>query len=315
MQDNETRWNSRDNRNTRLLQLQPAVELFQKSYNDEILENALLNKDWEALRDEVEVLEPFRQLSEVLQTRAAEGRNGSIWETLPAIEHLLEHVEALKAKQPRDKASEPQRNALNNTWKVLTKYYKLTDAVPTVYFIATLLNPTLRIQYFENHWSKDSVLKKAMDKHKKTVYTYWKNEYSTRPVITPPPQIPRKRTLLEAFLHPTVTPEADEFTAYLKGPVTVVPEGEQLNLLKWWDTHKQQYPTLSQLALDILSIPAMSTECERVFSGAGLLVTNRKKRLSADVIEAIECLRTWWHEGIIQHVPDSDDEVSGDEGV
>jgi hypothetical protein len=267
------------------------------------------------LEDQHKVLEPFRQLTEDLQSRAGKGRNGSVWETLPAIEALLEHVERLKAQQVKERASEPIRSALNNTWKVLKKYYNLTDAVPTVYFAATVLNPTLRMQYFDDRWGKEPGLKRVLDKHKKTLTAFWKKEYSTRATTTLIPVIPRKRTLLETFLYRDSITEIDELTAYLKEPVTVLGKDERLNLFQWWDNHKVQYPTLSQMAFDLLSIPAMSAECERVFSGAGVLLTSRKKSMKEDTIEAVECLRTWWIQELICHVSEiqGDDEVADNE--
>jgi hypothetical protein len=41
---------------------------------------------------------------------------------------------------------------INNCWQVLRKYYAETDRNYEVYVNATLLNPTLRIQYFRDHW-------------------------------------------------------------------------------------------------------------------------------------------------------------------
>ena len=59
------------------------------------------------------------------------------------------------------------------------------------------------------------------------------------------------------------------------------------------------YPHLSKMALDILSILAMSAEYERVFSSLKLIVTDRQNRLMEDMIEAGECLHTWIHGNII----------------
>ena len=259
------------------------------------------------------MLEPFQQLTEELQSRAGKGRNGSVWETLPAIEALLEHVERLKEEALRTRVSESRRTAINNCWKVIDKYYQLTDQVPNIYFTATVLNPTLRLQWYETRWTTRA-LKAALDKHRKTLTTNWKRDYSTQSVTTAAPVVPQKRTLIEAFLdRGKQQANVDELTAYLREPVTRVREGERLNLFKWWDDHKEQYPTLAQMAFDILSIPAMSAECERVFSGAGALVTNRKKRMLEDIIEAIECLRSWWRQDIISQVTDSDEEEVGDE--
>ena len=46
------------------------------------------------------------------------------------------------------------------------------------------------------------------------------------------------------------------------------------------------------MALDILLIPAMSAEPERLFSGAKILITDRRNRLSIESIKALECLKS-----------------------
>jgi hypothetical protein len=43
----------------------------------------------------------------------------------------------------------------------------------------------------------------------------------------------------------------------------------------------------------------MSTECERVFSGAKRTISSGRNRLSERVIEACECLKIWWRNGVI----------------
>ena len=53
------------------------------------------------------------------------------------------------------------------------------------------------------------------------------------------------------------------------------------------------------MALDTLSISAMSTKCERVFSSAKKFITPMRSLLKEDIIEATECLKAWWDGGII----------------
>ena len=48
------------------------------------------------------------------------------------------------------------------------------------------------------------------------------------------------------------------------------------------------------MALDALAVPAMSDECERLFSSAKILLSDRRCRLKMDIIEASECLRAWY---------------------
>ena len=47
------------------------------------------------------------------------------------------------------------------------------------------------------------------------------------------------------------------------------------------------------MALDILSIPAMSADPERLFSGAKLTISDRRARLGIETIQALECLKSW----------------------
>ena len=49
----------------------------------------------------------------------------------------------------------------------------------------------------------------------------------------------------------------------------------------------------SKNALDILAIPAMSAEVERVFSSTGQFITDRRNRRQDDIVEAVECLKSW----------------------
>ena len=48
------------------------------------------------------------------------------------------------------------------------------------------------------------------------------------------------------------------------------------------------------MALDVFAVPAMSDECERLFSSAKILLSDRRSRLRMDIIEASECLRAWY---------------------
>jgi hypothetical protein len=47
------------------------------------------------------------------------------------------------------------------------------------------------------------------------------------------------------------------------------------------------------MALDILSIPAMSASIERLFFSANMAVSDRRNRLTPDIIEMIESLKSW----------------------
>ena len=60
-----------------------------------------------------------------------------------------------------------------------------------------------------------------------------------------------------------------------------------------------QWRDLARMALDYLTIPAMSAEPERVFSAAKITLSDRRCRMEDDAIEALECLTSWQRDGLI----------------
>jgi hypothetical protein len=126
--------------------------------------------------------------------------------------------------------------------------------------------------------------------------TFWQDRYkSTATEIPHPDQESLHETTNEFFLwqnrNKKSTTVQDEYIRYIRAPVI----SEVTDPKAWWlePTQQKTYPNLSKMALDILSIPAMSAEPERLFSGAGITITDRRNRLQSEAIEALECLKSW----------------------
>jgi hypothetical protein len=66
------------------------------------------------------------------------------------------------------------------------------------------------------------------------------------------------------------------------------------------------FSTLYLWALDTLAIPAMSAECERVFSSIKKLIIPERNRLGEMSIEASDCLKNWWDRGLIQQLEEEE---------
>ena len=64
--------------------------------------------------------------------------------------------------------------------------------------------------------------------------------------------------------------------------------------LEWWRTRKNTYPLLATLARRVLAVPATSASAERLFSKAGLTLTDKRNRLSGDSVELLVWLREAW---------------------
>jgi hypothetical protein len=66
--------------------------------------------------------------------------------------------------------------------------------------------------------------------------------------------------------------------------------------------------------MDIFSIPAMSSECEGVFSELRRLITFERTRLGDDTIESDECQKHWLASGCLALKDSDDEDDSGPKG-
>lgn len=131
---------------------------------------------------------------------------------------------------------------------------------------------------------------------KAKVQLFWKKEYKSTAITVPTPATETASTVYNAFQEwqkkrQRSQLDIDEYAKYLQA--AVLPEVKDAR--SWWleTTQRNSYPALSIMALDILSIPAMSAEPERLFSGAKITITDRRNQLGIESIQAIECLKSW----------------------
>jgi hypothetical protein len=68
--------------------------------------------------------------------------------------------------------------------------------------------------------------------------------------------------------------------------------------IKYWIKKQDRYSRLSRMALDFLTIQAMSAECERVFSAAGKMLVAERNRLEVEAIAMCQVLRSWYLAGV-----------------
>jgi hypothetical protein len=95
--------------------------------------------------------------------------------------------------------------------------------------------------------------------------------------------------------------EQDEYQDYCNGEPHDIGK---TSALEWWcqDQQRKRWPRLSYMAIDILSIPAMSDEPERVFSGARRTVSWERAQMGAENLERVECLKHWKRSGISEEI-------------
>jgi hypothetical protein len=213
-----------------------------------------------------------------------------------------------------------QTNALNAQAKLLK--YRLLLVSP-VYILAVVLVPWYKWSYFVSKWNEDKVASARV-----TAFTYFKDHYSSMVLPEVGAQVqaasqrvrllllictitnscfkrPKEPDLLDDFMRigPKVASRSsslkDEWDRYCLSqlideyPEPKDPKEEKKGPLYYWGLHAQEFPRLAQLARDILSIPGMSAEVERLFSSAKLMLPDNRSALHEEGIEAGECIRSW----------------------
>jgi hAT family C-terminal dimerisation region len=392
--DNATRWNSTYLMITRALQKRDEIDTFvarcereRETYKRVPAEDHLSSDDWLILAETASILKPFYTQTVRLQSRAKDAHHGAIWEVLPAMELILEHLEEQRTiygkvgevndeadnaneadevddtldavetvepidadalppthstrrrrrqptpppppqprvpQQPEAPACPPRRprapprpnddvneasrmhlrTAINNAWAKLKTYYERSDDTP-VYVAALVLHPGHKWKYVEEKWIDETQrlwIEPTKAKIKQFYEENWGNRETTEGGPTNTINSTQERELddFEAWItpHNYYASEAtivDEYQAYISSPA--VPTNDAIG---WWRDHQTTYPKLSQMAFDLLSIPAMSAECERVFSLTKLTITSQRNRMTETTMEAIQCMKNWLDRGAIQ---------------
>lgn len=82
----------------------------------------------------------------------------------------------------------------------------------------------------------------------------------------------------------------NELSRYLASPLL----SWKCDPLEWWRINQASYPRLAIVARKYLCIPASSAPSERIFSTAGLIITEKRNRISDELAEDIIFLKKNW---------------------
>lgn len=314
--DNATQWNSACAMIERALELRSHISLFceehgQLSQNTHERENSchldtLSREDWQILSDSHLILKPFLNLNKRMEGHAKKGTHGSLWEVFVAIESTLKEMTKYKENyiQLMDEGQDTRfiLASITNSLVILEKYrgYMRDSAA---YFAAVITNPSLKLELFKQ--KAPSFLYTAQ----RSVQNLWTKEYiEYTGNMNVSAYIPRREqgTSVESTgvnlsdFEQWITlpdslpelPQSDSYMQYLSRPR--VPPTHCRDLLGWWKDNQFAEGQVTKLALDMLSIPAMSAKYERTFSSAEAMINSQLDNLLDDEVEASECLRAWF---------------------
>lgn len=212
-----------------------------------IVKNYLTDEDWSTLTEYLAILKPLKIATKRLESRIKEGKFGSLWEVLPAFEYLLDQFKRLK----------------------LNQYYNLPDRSPA-YIAATVLHPAIKWTFADKYWDGEerahwkTAAQEALQK--------LRPEYKDPPIDSTTDQVSKHQQRVASS-------DIDDYFRGGFAPITPIDDNHDeyeqwlargghredvacTDPIAYWilKLNSGEYPRLARMALDLLSIPAMSSE-------------------------------------------------------
>ena len=346
--DGGVRWNSTYYMLQRALELQRAIDLFQRYYKPTQKEKeeapysitAITDEDWTEIRRFLKLLHPFVTATIHLQGNSEdegfEGARGSLWEIFTWMDLLSIKLDKAIERSASDPEDSHFKSAVLCGKQKIDEYWDRMSLETPYYFAATILHPKLKLAWFKDHWRKYPLwIKRAENGMKALFQEYVADEQldqeedcvqtrSHRRKL--PTEVVRAREKARQLgivdsddeddgIHNAHLRVNEEYSTHRTKRRRVESELQRYyeeglesdtinNPLRWWikrsDDPGNPYPVLTRMAMDLFSVPAMSSECERVFSETKRLITDDRNRLSPKAIEASQCQKNWLHGGLVQ---------------
>ena len=315
-----TRWNSYYSCFERAVQLQLAVNAYTNSHIQRIRNedayalsqgnklpeaqlwmrsDCLAAADWAVVTKYMDVLRPLKECTNRLEGRGEQGGFRAVAEIILVFEYLLSVYEDRLQNYDdviHDEHDEaPEDHLAINLRAAIIKaleYYNKFDLSPA-YYAAIILHPRYKT-YCDLAWAEKPEWLELNNSNFQALWAQYKSLLR-----------PRTRTkvvsnniedAIESLIDPSgaanSSGEEDEFEQWKRcEPRAEKGSNYANNPIKYWVELRDRYPNLSKLALDVLSIPASSCECERMFSELGDLLEPRRRAIQPQLLAAIQCVR------------------------
>lgn len=265
----------------------------------------------------LEPLQPQPSRRSVRRRQQRESRNERIFQEDALPLHTrqqyitIRESSVLKEMEPDERSH--MRACLNNAWLKLVEYYSALGDSP-LYAAALILHPKYNLAYLQRIWRDDEQLpwvKEAEDGLRDYFDRWYPSSESPQADKSTPaatskagmatvakmiPQLQERphrepskfQSFVDASLSHDTTGGPKELDRYLRLESQNVDDP-----VAWWRTHMDEFPRLSKLALDILAIPAMASDCERAFSLAKLIMTSQRIRMNDLTLGELMMLKNW----------------------
>lgn len=275
-QECSTRWNSCFDMMERILKTKDAVISTLALIKSDL---SLQSKEWDIIEIIVPILQPFKEIT----TEISSEKHVSLSKVLIFVQLMAKHVVKCTSQVYRYPEISGLLERLQT--QINSRFHDLESNA--LYADTTLLDPRFRQKGFRT----PEAYQKAIDSLRRRVAEVRLRRDEV--TIDPNPQIRDQEDREHSKATSSIWGDFDKEMQKITRPENTVAAGireldkylneEYLHRkedpLKWWHSRKHIYPHLYELMLKRLCIQATSVSCERVFSGAGQVVTDRRKLL------------------------------------
>lgn len=302
--DVPTRWNSSDDMLQVALKGRHGLGVLCQNVVD-LKPYALGEEEWILLEEVHKLLVNFQILSKKL--------GGEKYVTLPmvvvCINILIDNLESRIFEWDRKTNRTPVEEQLIVGFQAardkILKHYRKTN---WIYAAVLILDPRHKLETFDmTKWGqelKDNSIQKFEDIYK--VYFHQSEGQSSSETAlaeqgreNPGPEKSDFVIDFDVLYAVNPTPAEGEWMQELQKYYSIPRCNKDTDILQWWRTHASEFPILSLMARDLLSIPATSVPAERLFSRAALTIRKHRNRLNNESARCLLCLNDWVKNKII----------------
>lgn len=276
--DVATRWNSTFEMIQRAAYLKSPLRAL--CTNEKSLKKYLTTElEWNNLDTLKGLLQKFDRSTQLMSME----RHPTISSYLPTLNWLLESLTSF-IQINTGVLAESAENGLQKLKKYESELLISKSKIP---YIGVFLNPSLKMSYFKEHGYSKPLIKEIQKSISETFEQMYVRDSNSQ--INENLKEESNDEFFEHMHKRTVNKEPKEMQKYLQFPLSA----PKVNVLEYWRAQKEEFPNITNMARDYLSVQSGAVAVERDFSMGSDLVTPKRCSLSPETIRACLCLKSW----------------------
>jgi hypothetical protein len=260
------------------------TELIYNARDKEWIDLMLDDSDWNCVVQWMDVLRPFKEASESV----CEGNESMMMTHVTFLFYFC--MEMLKESLQKYEPSDTIYVAIQQGLARFMQYY---DTISPMIGISLLLQPSMKKKFLIDSLGRNEEwVQNVQDQFESTFQTYserYANRVDETKAIneTKAMDLTKFPQMARYYKQRLVHPNETEWSRYLNDPC----EPFETNPLKFWKVYSAQYPILSAMAKDFLTLQGSSVSSKRAFSPEPDVLPADWCSLSARMIERVVFLK------------------------